>query len=205
MKRAPLRLLALGVAWLPGSAMAHLVSTGLGPFYDGVGHFFISLGELLPLLALGLLAGLHGVRGARRTVVMLPLVWWASALVGAVAGMMLTDRVEWLLPAVLSLWLGVLVALDRQLPECLLTALIIAIGVLCGFVAGNGLAQQAHVGQLLLGSALAQFVVISLLAAGVVALTRSARAALGWQRLIVRIAGSWLAAAGLLSTGWALR
>jgi hypothetical protein len=29
------------------------VTTGVGPFYDGVAHFVVSIEELLPVLALG--------------------------------------------------------------------------------------------------------------------------------------------------------
>ena len=41
-------------------AQAHLVTTGVGPFYDGAAHFFLSFEEVLPVLALALLAGLRG-------------------------------------------------------------------------------------------------------------------------------------------------
>ena len=32
-------------------AGAHLVTTGLGPFYDGISHFFLSPEDLLPALS----------------------------------------------------------------------------------------------------------------------------------------------------------
>jgi urease accessory protein len=38
---------------IPRHAHAHLVTTGVGPFYDGVAHFVVSIEELLPVLALG--------------------------------------------------------------------------------------------------------------------------------------------------------
>lgn len=58
----------------------------------------------------------------------------------------------------------------------------------------SGLAAVA-----LLGVALAVFVLVALVAALVVEL----RAA--WARIAVRVAGSWIAAIGLLLLGWAAR
>ena len=49
------------------------------------------------------------------------------------------------------------------------------------------------------GIASALFVVVALLAGPVVAL----RAA--WARVVVRVAGSWIAAIGLLMLGWTVR
>ena len=41
-------------------ADAHLNSTGMGPFYDGLMHFLMSPEDIVPVLALALLAGLRG-------------------------------------------------------------------------------------------------------------------------------------------------
>ena len=40
-----------GILLAPGQAQAHLMNTGLGPFYDGVAHLFVTPEDLLPLLA----------------------------------------------------------------------------------------------------------------------------------------------------------
>ena len=66
----------------PSSAMAHLVTSGLGPFYDGALHLAISPDDLLGLLAITLLAGLCGARAGRLTIVFLPLAWFVAGLVG---------------------------------------------------------------------------------------------------------------------------
>jgi hypothetical protein len=64
----------------------------------------------------------------------------------------------------------------------------------------NGVAmRQAGAGALgLLGIMAALFVLVALVAAYVVALQRP------WTRIVVRVAGSWIAAMGLLLLGWAL-
>jgi hydrogenase/urease accessory protein HupE len=59
--RLPLLVLMTAVV-LTGSArtaQAHLVTTGLGPVYDGISHFLLSPDDLIPVLALALLAGLR--------------------------------------------------------------------------------------------------------------------------------------------------
>src|SRR5271166_683216 len=50
-------------------AQAHLNSTGMGPFYDGLMHFLTSPEDLVPVLALALLAGLRGGAYGRRNLV----------------------------------------------------------------------------------------------------------------------------------------
>ena len=48
------------VAMCPAAAEAHLNSTGMGPVYDGLMHFLTSAEDVVPVLALALLAGLRG-------------------------------------------------------------------------------------------------------------------------------------------------
>ena len=57
--RAWLALGAVAVL-VPSPVEAHLVTTGLGPYYDGIGHLLITPQDLLPLLALAFL-GFTGV------------------------------------------------------------------------------------------------------------------------------------------------
>jgi hydrogenase/urease accessory protein HupE len=79
--RSCLALAALLLA-LPSVALAHLVNSGLGPFYDGALHLLLSPGDLLGLLAAALLAGLRGPRAGRLTVMVLPVAWLLAGLIG---------------------------------------------------------------------------------------------------------------------------
>ena len=56
----------------PASAHAHLVQSGLGPFYDGIAHFALSPDDWLFALAVALLGGLSGARGGRTVLFLLP-------------------------------------------------------------------------------------------------------------------------------------
>jgi urease accessory protein len=63
----PARAVLLALALWPSLAEAHLVTTGLGPVYDGLVHFAMTPEDLIPTFALALLAGLRGASHSRRT------------------------------------------------------------------------------------------------------------------------------------------
>ena len=69
------------ILW-PSVSAAHLVNTGLGPFYDGVSHLAMSPDDLLAALALALLAGLSGARAGRHVIFLLPPVWLIGGFLG---------------------------------------------------------------------------------------------------------------------------
>ena len=176
----------------PGEARAHLVTTGLGPVYDGISHFALTPEDVLPVLALALLAGLSGPRCGRAVLFVLPVAWLSGGLLG------LSRSSELLLPALTAstlLALGALVALDRKLPLGLVAGLAAALGLFHGYL--NGTAKLGALG--LSGVAATLFVVVALVAAFVVSLRAP------WSRIAVRVAGSWLVAISMLMLGWAFR
>lgn len=192
---AGLALLLLGSA----RADAHLVTTGLGPVYDGIGHFCLSPDDVLPALTLALLAGLRGAAAGRRALWILPIAWLAGGL-GGLAAPGLPSPPEQLAAALAFLLLGGLVAADAGLPTAVVAGLAGLLGVTHGFF--NGLAMReggAATGSLqLTGVAVTLFVLTALVAAVVVSLRRP------WTRIVVRVGGSWIAAMGLLLLGWTL-
>ena len=191
------RAFAAGSALLlwPWHAEAHLVTTGLGPVYDGIGHLLVTPEDLLPVLALALWAGLRGAGAGRRVLRVFPGAW----LVGGCVGLHAHGLPVFPLPVLALLILGTLVAADWRVPSPAVTALAIGLGL--GHGVRNGVAmQQAGAGILgLLGMLAALCVLIALVAACVVSLHQQ------WARIAVRVAGSWMAAIGLLMLGWALR
>jgi hypothetical protein len=184
-------LLAAGVR-----ADAHLVTTGVGPFYDGAAHFFVSIEELFPILALALFAGLRGPRSGRLAVALVPLSWMASGLIALRSPM---DTPPALLTALVLLASGALLASDLHLPDRALAAGAIALSIAVGFTNGAAMAAAGAPALAVFGAMAAAFVVVTLAAA----LAVSHRA--GWTRIAIRVAGSWIAALGLLSLGWVLR
>ena len=74
MRPTPISSLTLIALLLIASpAEAHLMSTGLGPIYDGISHFALSPEDLVPSVALALLAGQCGPGTGRRVIFVLPV------------------------------------------------------------------------------------------------------------------------------------
>ena len=181
---------------MPAAAQAHLVSTGLGPFYDGLSHFVLTPEDLLPALALALLAGLNGARAGRSTLFVLPAAWLAGGLAGLAWP---TVTAITALTIMSFLVLGVMVAVDLKLRLGWSIALSLLLGVLNGYLNGSAMAGAKLGLAGLAGIVSALFVVVALAAALAVAQRAP------WARIAVRVAGSWVAAAGLLLLGWSLR
>lgn len=179
---------------IPLRLPAHLVSTGLGPLFDGIGHLMVTPEDLLPVLALALLAGLGGRAYGRRVLFTLPVAW----LLGGLAGMASGTALPFAATAVSFLLLGGLVAADRPYGERVGTALAIGLGLIHGMMSGVEMREAALGLTGLLGTVGTLFVVVSLVSGLVVSLKRD------WTRIAVRVAGSWIVAIGLLYTGWTL-
>lgn len=192
------RLLPLAAAALlaPSGAEAHLVQTGFGPFYDGISHLALTPDDLLSVVALALLAGLGGARAGRVALFVLPMAWLAGGLAGLARPVVDSS------PAVTTLSflvLGVLVVVDRRLPAGGVAAIAAAFGLVHGFLNGAAMARVGVGFVGLLGIVAAVFALVALLAALVVSRRHP------WERIAVRVAGSWIAAVGLLMLGWLYR
>jgi hydrogenase/urease accessory protein HupE len=178
------------------AASAHLVTTNLGPFYDGFAHFFTAPETLLPVLALALLAGLRGPAFGRALLLCLPVAW----LAGACGSVWLAPRAA--LPlgtAGVTLAFGALVAADVALPRLCVAGFAGGLGLFAGALSGADLARASAPLTLAMGTTCALFITTALIAGRVTSLRAP------WTRIAVRVAGSWIAASGLLMLGWALR
>jgi hydrogenase/urease accessory protein HupE len=195
IRRALAPCVGLSLALAPTIAHAHLVNTGLGPFYDGISHLFLSFDDLLPVVAMALLGGMNGVAAARRALFALPAAWLAGGIAGFAA------RAAFLpagITALSLLALGLLVAADRRLPPVAVTILAVVVGLLHGWLNGTSIAAAGREGTGLAGIVASVFVVVALFSAPAL------RLGAPWARVAVRVAGSWIAAIGLLLLGWAL-
>lgn len=177
---------------MPAPVFAHLVTTGLGPLFDGIGHMMVTPEDLLPVVALALLAGLGGMVYARTVLFTVAGAWLGGGLIGLIFG--------WGAPLAVTalsfLILGGLVAADCPLNVKAGVVLAVALGLVHGQMNGAemGTAGLGVVG--LLGTVGCLFVLASLVAGFVASLERP------WTRIAVRVAGSWIVAVGLLYVGW---
>jgi hydrogenase/urease accessory protein HupE len=187
----------VAVSW-PATAEAHLVSTGLGPLYDGISHLLVSPDDLLPVLVAGVMAGMNGAAAGRYVLFVLPVAW----LLGGTAALSFAAAIPAaaaLVPALSLMTLGTLTAADRRLRPLTVVAIASALGIAHGWLNGAALAGEGRDGLALIGIAGAIFVTVALAAALVVSLHAA------WARVAARAAGSWGAAIGLLMAGWAIR
>ncbi len=195
------RAIGVAVLLLPGLAQAHLVSTGLGPIYDGIGHFFLSVESLLPMVTLLVLAGLGTTAQARQRTMGLVVAWLVGAAVGLLASSIPAEPLISLMPALTMLGGGIMIAINAQRPAWPVMLWVLVGGALLGFSEGQVLRALPDASLLALGTLLSVLVLASLVPATTIAMASGPE----WRRLVLRVMGSWLAGIGLLLVGWSWR
>jgi urease accessory protein len=152
-------------------------------------HPATALEHAFAIVAFGLLAGQQGRAAARWLVAVVPP---ALALGAAAAGVAPALPHLATVDTASLVVLGLLIALALPLPLVPLVALGAGFGVTHGLA--NGLAMDDGAVSLLyvLGVASAGLIGVTLASAAVVALAE------GWQRIAVRVLGSWIAAIGMM-------
>ena len=183
-------------ALFPATAAAHFINSGLGPIYDGISHVLLSPEDLVPVVAMALLAGLNGPLAGQRTLFALTGAWLAAGVAGSLIALPVLPGVA---VTASFLVLGTLTAADRRMPPAVVPALAIIVGLLHGWLNGASLVGDKRETIALLGIVGTVFVLVALVAATVVSMAST------WMRLAFRVAGSWVAAIGLLMLGWNLR
>ena len=111
----------------------------MGPIYDGLMHFLMSPEDLVPALALALLAGLRGAAYGRRASFTLPVAWLAGSLFGLTAAATTGSAV---LSSFWFLLLGGLVIADAKLSLSAMTVLAALLGLVHGYLNGTGMGQS---------------------------------------------------------------
>jgi hypothetical protein len=193
-RRTLLALFAcVGGTALATPAEAHLVTTGLGPFYDGITHLVVSPSDIMLVVGLALLAGLGGAERGRAVVATVPLAWIAGGLTGLLASQ---EVVLPLLVATILFTVGVLIAVNLSLPKGVAIFLALLTGGAFGALNGTALAAAGTGFLGLVGIVTAASVILFLLSAAAISATKP------WRQIVVRVAGSWIAAIAILMLGW---
>jgi len=197
-----LRIAALGLPALallaPGAAEAHLIATGMGPVYDGVTHFALSPEDILPMAALALFAGLKGPVHARAGAAALTAGWFLGGAV-AMAGLALPSVVLSAGTAAALMAVGGLLAWNLAVRPRWCAALGAGLGAARGLADMTGVAPSLPHWGVLVG------ICASVAAAFVLATSLTLPLRRFWMIIAARVAGSWMAALGLLLAGWILR
>jgi urease accessory protein len=184
------RRLALTIAALVGSSPAAAHSPGgIISFYAGLIDPLTVPAHLLAVAALGLLAGQQGP--ARAGVIRLFALALVVGIVLIVAAFAASDANLALLA--ITAVAGALVAAARRIPRSVTAAVTLALGVALMFDAVPDEIVWQTTLIVLAGTAVGALLAVLFLADLTALLTRP------WQRVAVRIAGSWIAAGAILS------
>lgn len=182
-------LVCLLALLLPETSLAHSPIQGIGNFYNGLLHPVLVPAHLLLLIALGLFLGQQGIKRVELALG----VFAAATLAGLVLAWFSIGAGIEILVLALSAAIGLLVAISLHVP--LIWCVVIAL--LAGLLLGIDSAQEELSGRDKLASLFGSGVAIYFLALYPMALAdyfnREA-----WQKIGVRIVGSWVAASSLL-------
>jgi urease accessory protein len=181
--------LALLIALLsPSAANAHPIK-GVGDFYAGMLHPLTALEFVLPWIALSLFAGQQGRKAALLTLAIFPF-----ALASGAALVTTVQLPAWLPAMNLAIIpiLGMAVALAISCPSSVVVILVTIVGLLHGLANGSEITAPVSAWRFIPGLAT---VAILVLAYGI-GLVRSLKTP--WTRIAVRVAGSWIAAVGIM-------
>lgn len=181
--------LGVGLLLLPGAVLAHSPIKGLDNFYAGFLHPIFVPPHLLSALALGVLFGQQGPRQLQ-TAIIAYLVAILAGLAASATTLGAAVETPLLIAAAAT---GILIAVDRRLPLGAYLLLAVALGLMIGFDSGQeGLSGRGWLAALL-GSLIAAYLLV--LYAMILAERFSGRP---WQRVGLRILGSWAAASAFL-------
>lgn len=189
---------ALG-SFAPGFVWAHDLSDRYGPFFGAAIHPLTELDHVFPFIAIGLLAGHQGM----------PVVWrvlaafLAALLFGVIAPAFTVipdDIAKFLGIANLASFfvLGAFVAAALRMPARVVIILAAIFGLSHGLE--NGLDLEDEVSFLSVSGVLLAGALAAVLPAIIAAKFRA-----GWRAIAVRVAGSWIAAIGLIVLGLRFR
>jgi urease accessory protein len=185
--------LALGLALLitllyPTVADAHPIK-GVGDFYAGMLHPLTALEFLVPWIALALFAGQQGRKAALLTLGIFPF-----ALVSGAGLALFIQPPAWIATINLAVIpiLGLAVASAFACPAALTIILVTVIGLLHGLANGSEITAPMSAWRFIPGMAAAAMLILTY----GIGLVRSLEKP--WTRIAVRVAGSWIAAAGIM-------
>ena len=180
---------------VPATAGAHTVISGVGDYFSGVLHPFTTPAHLLLLLGLGLLVGRQAPLKLKTPLaVFIPI----SALALTTTGLVKTVYPPVLIS--LALLAGALVALARRPPPLAIRGLFGVAALALGLDSAADNATGWGIVKTLLGTWTGLIILLADTAYYSSRFTRWQ-----WQRVGLRVAGSWITAAALMILAFALR
>ena len=183
---------ALAIALLlatVSSAFAHPPPLGVTGFFGGVLHPFFVPAHVLAITGLGILIGQQTPRWGKAV----PFGYAAALAVGLIViALAFVPRYASDAVLVCALIAGILTALARSLPEPLGCALTAVAGLAVALDSPPDVISVREANLMLLGTLLGATVLLLVAVGGASRLTRP------WQRIELRVIGSWIAASAIL-------
>lgn len=179
------------VVLVPAVAFAHPMK-GVGDFYAGMLHPITTIETILPLLALSLLAG----QQPRETAIKILAAFPASLALGTVLIFVrpVPERLT-SLELMITALSGILIALSRPLLSTIPISLGVILGLVMGWANASEISNDVSAARFVAG-----LVVVGLLITAYgIGLVRRLKPE--WTQIAVRVAGSWMAAVGILVLG----
>lgn len=175
-----------------GTVEAHALDPRMGDFYAGLLHPLSALEHILPILALGLLSGQRGLKSAQLVLLLFP----GAFALGATLALMRPG-----LPGVFAInigsavLLGGLVAAARTLPLSLLFLLAVGCALTHGYANGEAMTAATRPLLFIAGLSIAALLALGYATVGTDFVLRQKPR---WLYVAIRVAGSWIAAIGIL-------
>jgi urease accessory protein len=179
-----LTVIAMSLILMMEPALAHAPIKGIGTFYNGVLHPVLVPAHFLLVVGLGLLLGQHAPQLSRWAWFAFVAAFW----IGLAAGQMFGASVPQAVLLALALIAGGLVALGLSVGAALVAVLTAAAGAGIGLDSSPSGVQQQEMWLALWGTAVGGVLLLSYVGGLAAYLVRP------WQRIGVRVAGSWTAA-----------
>lgn len=186
-------IVAIGIVPLfATAAAAHSVNRHFGDFYGGMLHPLTALEHLVPILGLGLLAGQQGTSAARWILLLFP----AGLLLGAaVATQFEPSQFVEGLNRLSFVAIGGLVAIRLRVPLLGLAIAAPVLGFLHGYENTAGISSSVAIHLFISGIVVTGIAMIAIFAA--ISVSRES----DWQKIAIRVVGSWITAIGILMIG----
>ena len=189
MKTNRLVLVWLLALMVSEPVIAHAPIKGIGSFYNGLLHPILVPAHLFLLVAIGLFLGQQGLKKVEQ----LLGVFASATLVGFIAAWFSSGSETETLVLVLSATLGIMIAISPQASFLWCTAM----AFLAGLFLGLDSAQEELAGKEKFLSLFGSGVAIYFLFLYSLAMAKSFNNK-NWQKIAIRIVGSWIAASSLL-------
>jgi urease accessory protein len=185
-----------------GAADAHIIASRLGDFYAGALHPLSDLQDLIPWIALGVLAGSLGPTKGRWLVLVFPLGLLTGLALGLSFGGVSAGPVA---DAGMIVVLGLLLAAEMGIPAAFLCTIALGLALMRGVANAGGVGPETNRLLFAAGLAVAGYAAITLTMALTLVFRRAdAEPTIAWRAIAIRAFGSWIAAIGLMMGGVAL-